>query len=754
MFDPGDHDTTGHGSRSDDGPRGRLSQHDIDRVREAVDIVTLVGATVPLRRSGRSFSGLCPFHAEHSPSFHVTPGRGYYCFGCGEKGSAVEWVMRRDGIDFPAAVRALAASAGIPLGCDVAPTHRPPPSQGRTLRVAKAGSGRAGTTTATTAGDTRVAAPPQMSRPFPRVEWSDNLCSDLAAALWVDPAAGGARDYLTRPRGPDDPEARGLSDATCRAAGLGWLAARDGSGRVVEQWVAVPLRDGRGQPVNVKFRPVPGPCLACSPSRGVDGPGCERCAPPGEPGAGRVQAKPKYRVLPSRALPLYGADGLTPDRDRPVVVVEGELDVLAMRDLGFAGHVVSGTKGAGSFDEQWLDLLEPYRQFVLAYDADDAGDKGARTLSTKLGAERCVRARLPRKDAGDCVAEGIDPAAVALAIREAAPLDGARVVRAGHYAAEIEAAISEPERLVGIPTGSAKLDRCLGGDRPGLTVVTADSGAGKTTFTTWQMFERARMGIPTLVTAFEQSPRRLVEKLLRMQLGCDFTRASAAERQAALAAIDAMPLYVVAHQGRIAYDDLVATLRYAARRLDVRVAMVDHLGYVQDQDARDERRDIERIVQGLALLSDAQLGMSIWLVAHPTGQNVAQQRRVTMGDLKGASAIKQEAFNVLVLERNPLSPSRPHPSVTVHADKVRAEFGSAGSSCWLAFDTESCLYADEWRATPQGARSGGAPPEPPPGGFPPAPRSLRVAREVPAPRAEPATEFPREHAVEDDDVPR
>lgn len=706
----------------------KIPQHVVDAVRASVDLVALVSRTVALKRSGRALVGLCPFHEERHPSLNVTPGRGWYCFGCGEGGTSIEWVQKTDRVDFPTAVRSLAASCGVAVDDDarpIAPAPRSTSSRGgRTLPVHRVGVKPR--PAESDDAEPREAAP---SRPGPRVEWSPDLPAACAAALWSDDGAE-VRAYLTTPRSASSPASRGLSDDAVREFGLGALLVRDDAGKVVERWLTIPVNDRDGRPVTVRLRVVPGPCPACAGSPD----GCARCD------SGRVPEKPKFRSLPGRPLPLFGADRLSADKDATVVVAEGELDVVALWDLGMRENVVSGTAGAGTFvtKDEWLDELEPYRHFALAYDADDAGDAGAAKLGAKLGPERCVRVKLPRKDAGDCLAERVDRRLVERAFALAKPLLGAPIVSIASYEEEIETALGSPETLIGLPTGSAKLDRCLGGDRPGLTVVTGDTSSGKTTFCCWQSWERARVGVPVLVTAFEQSPRGVAEKMLRMQVGGDFAAASPAERRAAWVDLGQMPIHVVAHHGRLAYDDLVATIRYAVRRLGVRCVLVDHLGYVQDADAKDERRDIDRIVQGLALLS-AELGVCLWLVAHPTGQNIAQQRRVQMGDLKGASSIKQEAFVVAVVERNAVSASRPHPSSTVHLDKVRAEWGLPGSSCWLAFDPESCRYADDWQQTPQGARRNGAPPPVVPGtpidgavglGSPAKPpRRVRVVRE-------------------------
>ena len=87
-----------------------------ERVRDATDIVQLIGERVALRRAGRSFKGLCPFHTEKTPSFTVTPDRQmWHCFGCSKGGDVFAFVMERDKLTFPEALRALADRAGIEL---------------------------------------------------------------------------------------------------------------------------------------------------------------------------------------------------------------------------------------------------------------------------------------------------------------------------------------------------------------------------------------------------------------------------------------------------------------------------------------------------------------------------------------------------------------------------------------------------------------------------------------------------------------
>jgi DNA primase len=88
----------------------------IEQIAAANDIVELVGSYFPLKRAGANFKALCPFHQEKTPSFMVSPSRQtFHCFGCGAGGSAFRFVMEYEHVDFPAAVRKLAARAGITI---------------------------------------------------------------------------------------------------------------------------------------------------------------------------------------------------------------------------------------------------------------------------------------------------------------------------------------------------------------------------------------------------------------------------------------------------------------------------------------------------------------------------------------------------------------------------------------------------------------------------------------------------------------
>jgi DNA primase len=93
-----------------------IRDEDVVTVREAADLVAIVGQYTQLKRVGRSHSGLCPFHSEKSPSFSVNGEKGvFYCFGCQAKGDAISFVREIEHLDFVGAVEWLAGRTGITL---------------------------------------------------------------------------------------------------------------------------------------------------------------------------------------------------------------------------------------------------------------------------------------------------------------------------------------------------------------------------------------------------------------------------------------------------------------------------------------------------------------------------------------------------------------------------------------------------------------------------------------------------------------
>src|SRR5437879_1448523 len=116
--------------------RGRLTADIKEEIRQRVDLVELASAHVSLKKAGRHYKGLCPFHQEKTPSFHIDRERGlWHCFGCGEGGDIFDFVMRISSLSFTEAAETLARRAGVRLERTRRRFSRPPSATACTGRL-------------------------------------------------------------------------------------------------------------------------------------------------------------------------------------------------------------------------------------------------------------------------------------------------------------------------------------------------------------------------------------------------------------------------------------------------------------------------------------------------------------------------------------------------------------------------------------------------------------------------------------------
>ena len=161
----------------------------IEELTRRTDIVELVGSYVQLKRKGRLYGGLCPFHSEKTPSFYVYPDtQSFYCFGCGAGGDAVTFTKKINSIDYVEAVKLLAQRAGMPEPTEDDRPGRPVPT----------GVGAASTTRPSTASG--WATPPTTGRRFTSISgtrattsrsWTPAACSSGASRAASTACSGG-----------------------------------------------------------------------------------------------------------------------------------------------------------------------------------------------------------------------------------------------------------------------------------------------------------------------------------------------------------------------------------------------------------------------------------------------------------------------------------------------------------------------------------------------------------------------------------
>ncbi len=352
-----------------------LPRHLVDEVRSRADIVSIVERTVTLRRSGRSYSGLCPFHNEKTPSFSVVPDKGiFHCFGCGESGDVFGFLMKTRGVSFFEAVKELGDAAGIVV-------------------------------------EEREMTPQERQRLQQRADLHD--VTELTALFYTDlllvsPDGAPGRDYLA---------ARGITLETAQKYRLGYapdawdrltghlqaqripsplaLAARvvgksERSERVYDLFrhrLMFPILDDRGRVVAFGGRLLPRAADPRSPdgdARAASG------APPKTDG-------PKYLNSPeseiyNKSKTLYGLSWarMPVQRKDRALLVEGYFDAVSLWQAGFEEAVATcGT----ALTEAHLEVLKRLtRKVVALFDGDEAGLKAA-AKSMELFLDAGVEAR-------------------------------------------------------------------------------------------------------------------------------------------------------------------------------------------------------------------------------------------------------------------------------------------------------------------------------------------------------------------------
>jgi DNA primase len=315
-----------------------FTRDSIDRLRDSIDMVDLVGTKTDLRRVGSRWTGLCPFHDERTPSFSVNAEEKlFYCFGCQAKGDAFGFVEQTEGLDFRESVEMLAERYGVQLELE----NEDPQAEDRRRRKERL------------------------------YKLLDRTASFYATFLWESQEAKPAREYL---------ESRGLGEEVLREFRVGYApsawdrvlvgAQRDGfspeelreaglaqrsreRGGLYDRFrgrIMFPLRDRRGKVVGFGARAM-------------------------KEGQGAKYLNTSDSEIYKKGTQLFGIDVARAPAARGgrIVVVEGYTDVLALHQAGIRESVA--IMGTALTNEQVNELTLAAPVIVLALDADRSGQE-------------------------------------------------------------------------------------------------------------------------------------------------------------------------------------------------------------------------------------------------------------------------------------------------------------------------------------------------------------------------------------------
>ena len=320
---------------------GRIPKAFIDELIARADIVEVVGARVALKRAGSNYKGLCPFHGEKTPSFTVSPSKGFYhCFGCSAHGTAIGFLMAYDNLEFPEAVEALAEMMGleVPRETTGAPERKEENEELYALLREADQIYRA----ALRSSETAIAYVKKRGIDGP------------TAGRFGIGYAPNAWDTVLRALGNSDERVAKLTQAG--------LVVTNDSGRRYDRFrdrIMFPIRNARGQVI------------------GFGG----RVLDSGEPKYLNSPETPVFR----KGHELYGLFEAkqNPGRPKQIIVVEGYLDVASLVQHGVENVVA--TLGTATTTENLRRLTRLTDKILFCFDGDRAGRAAAwRALETAL----------------------------------------------------------------------------------------------------------------------------------------------------------------------------------------------------------------------------------------------------------------------------------------------------------------------------------------------------------------------------------
>jgi len=393
---------------------------------------------------------------------------------------------------------------------------------------------------------------------------------------------------------------------------------------------------------------------------------------------------------------LYNVDSLR--GNETVYVVEGEEDCMVLEQAGFK-NVVSIPNGAQSCSGDFLDAIEPFEDIVICFDSDEAGQTGAKKLAESLGEARCRITLLPEgipidengeeaKDLTDFARAGQLPMALEkLDAAEGEAPESVQHIR--EFLEEFKESFLNGERNRGDTTGFPSLDNLIGGRRPGeITVISGNTGSGKSTFCLNTALNIAATGEAVLLGSFEQTIPAIMRKMAQMISGRWFhmreddlgRTMSVDDLDSVIKVFSEIPLYVINVFGQMSTEEFVECVKFARRRLKVKTIILDHIHFM----LRHERADSERMEIDNTMLTLKQLtierDLSCYVVAHPRKKQGDENPVIGIEDFRGSSFISQVADNVLVVWRD-RDISKLHPTMgraQIHSLKCRSECGSEG----------------------------------------------------------------------------
>jgi twinkle protein len=345
---------------------------------------------------------------------------------------------------------------------------------------------------------------------------------------------------------------------------------------------------------------------------------------------------------------LFGWQAI-PAEAREVVITEGEIDAMSMAAYGYPALSVPFGGGPGG-KQQWIEAeferMDRFERIYLATDMDKPGDEAAEEIANRLGRHRCLRVRLPRKDANECLVDGVSAAEIERAIAQAQHLTPEGLHRPSDYVADVTRLFwPGAEDHQGYYTPYRKLGLKLMFRSSELTLWCGASGAGKSQVLSDCIVDWVKQGSRVCLCSLEMKPQQTLKRMVRQVIGTE--QPPPEKIQAALEWLDG-GLLIYERLGKAGIQGLLEIFAFAQAKYGCDQFVIDslmRLGVDIDDYAAQEKTVFELVE---------------WTVAHRAHSHLVAHSRKggkfggvpEIEDVKGAMEIGANAFNILTVWRN------------------------------------------------------------------------------------------------------
>lgn len=345
---------------------------------------------------------------------------------------------------------------------------------------------------------------------------------------------------------------------------------------------------------------------------------------------------------------LFGWQAIPKDA-RHVVITEGEIDALSWYAYGHPAMSVPFGGGGGN-KQQWIEndfeRMDRFEVIYIGTDMDEQGDAAAEEIANRLGRHRCLRVRIPRKDANECLVDGVAPDEMQACLANAVHLDPEGLRRASAYTdAVVELFWPTPGTKIGYSVPYAKIGDNLLFRPAEVTIWTGASGSGKSQLLSDCSVDWVRQGSRICIASLEMQPSMTLKRMVKQTVGAD--RPTEQAVRAALHWLDA-GILMFDRVGKAGVETILETFDFARAKYGCDQFIIDslmRLGVAGD-DYTGQERVMYQVVDWAI-----QRRVHVHFVAHSRKGEKGGGPPETE-DIKGGMEIGANAFNILSVWRN------------------------------------------------------------------------------------------------------